>query len=244
MNQGATNPQLLLSPVFCIISHLARSNEMGKPRYADVASNRYNESTRTAWQVYAELGHLDLYAKNSNTCAARMSLALLKSGVIFGGKNSHTIKKIDPDASAPDTGKPLVYNGKTFVGKKFHTGAQSLADELRVVLGGFTQFVPEKNPKSGSSLQRQVPVLRNANFVRRADMTLADQLKEYMQRPGQGHGIIFFKNIYPGSNYRGETVAGGHIDLIEYSPKINIEESCHGHCYFDQGPEIWYWPLE
>ena len=92
-----------------------------KPSFATLKSNYYSSNELQSSYVsgadlYAEMGrsHEALIKENTayiNTCAARVSLALLKSNVPFAGRL-------------------LVKAGK-YTGKKIETGAKLLADELR-----------------------------------------------------------------------------------------------------------------
>jgi len=91
-----------------------------KPTFATLKSNYYSSNELltnylSGIDLYAEMGldHEALIKQNSayiNTCAARVSLALLKSNVSFVGRL--TIK-----------------SGK-YAGKKIETGAKLLADQL------------------------------------------------------------------------------------------------------------------
>jgi len=91
-----------------------------KPTYATLKSNHYtSDPTRSDYisgdDLYKELGydHQQLIKQNTgfvNTCATRMSLALLKSGVSFHGR----IK---------------IKTGK-YKGRMFEPGAKLLADQL------------------------------------------------------------------------------------------------------------------
>ena len=91
-----------------------------KPTFSKLKSNYYssnelNENYASGEDVYAEFGisHENLIKQNPayvNTCAARMSLALLKSDVTF-------------------IGRLPVKSGK-FKGKFVETGAKLLADQL------------------------------------------------------------------------------------------------------------------
>ncbi len=93
-----------------------------KPTFATLKSNYYSSNELQSNYVsgidlYAEMGidHEKLIKQNPayvNTCAARVSLALLKSNVSFVGRL--TVK----------TGK--------YAGKKIETGAKLLADQLRM----------------------------------------------------------------------------------------------------------------
>jgi hypothetical protein len=92
-----------------------------KPTFATLKSNYYSSNELQSNYVsgsdlYAEMGidHENLMKQNSayiNTCAARVSLALLKSNVSFVGRLS-------------------VKSGK-FTGKKIEAGAKLLADQLK-----------------------------------------------------------------------------------------------------------------
>lgn len=99
--------------------------------YSTVKKNHYSSTEghpnyKSAEDLYAEMGiNYDALIKQSaeyqNTCAARMSLALLKSGASFAGRIQ--IK----------TGK--------YKGKKIEPGAKRLADELNKIVG---KVVPYK----------------------------------------------------------------------------------------------------
>jgi hypothetical protein len=92
-----------------------------KPSYATLKKNHYssddmNPSYVSAERAYEELGYdiNQLIKQNPgyiNTCALRMSLALLKSGVQFNGR--------------------LKVKAGEFVGKTFEPGAKLLADQLK-----------------------------------------------------------------------------------------------------------------
>lgn len=91
-----------------------------KPTYATLKSNYYSSNELqnnyvSGADLYAEMGkdHEKLIAENPayiNTCAARVSLALIKSNVSFVGRMS-------------------IRKGK-YTGKKIETGAKLLGDEL------------------------------------------------------------------------------------------------------------------
>ena len=91
-----------------------------KPTFAVLKSNYYSSNELqsdyvSATDLYAEMGidHEQLMKQSPayiNTCAARVSLALLKSNVSFVGRLS-------------------VKSGK-YTGKKIETGAKLLADQL------------------------------------------------------------------------------------------------------------------
>lgn len=92
-----------------------------KPTYQSLKSNYYSSNElqpnyKSGSDLYAEMGidHDKLMNQNPayiNTCAARVSLALLKSGVSFVGR--------------------LPVKGGKFSGKKIETGAKLLADQLK-----------------------------------------------------------------------------------------------------------------
>jgi hypothetical protein len=97
-----------------------------KPTYNVLESNQYssNEDSKdyvSREDLYTEIGYVfaDLVntrgGQYSNTCAARMSLALIKSGVEFKGRL--------PILAGP------------YKGKKIEPGANSLADELKRIWG-------------------------------------------------------------------------------------------------------------
>ncbi|RYY73043.1 MAG: hypothetical protein EOO52_19420 [Gammaproteobacteria bacterium] len=91
-----------------------------KPTFQTVKRHHYssepsNANYKSAGDVYTEIGYniADLMKQNSgyaNTCATRMSLALLKSGVTFSGR--------------------LPIKAGTFKNRKVETGAKLLADQL------------------------------------------------------------------------------------------------------------------
>jgi len=91
-----------------------------KPLYATLkahhySSSRSNPSYKSAENLYKDIGYdyADLIRRNSayeNTCAARMSLALIAAGVPF-------------------TGRLKIKNG-TYKGRTIETGAKLLADKL------------------------------------------------------------------------------------------------------------------
>lgn len=93
-----------------------------KPNFATLKSNYYssnelNSNYVSGADLYTEMGidHEALIKQNPayiNTCAARVSLALLKSGVSFAGRLT-------------------VKSGK-YKGKKIETGAKLLADQLKM----------------------------------------------------------------------------------------------------------------
>lgn len=92
-----------------------------KPTFATLKSNYYSSNELlpnflSGAELYAEMGldHEALIKQNPayiNTCAARVSLALLKSNVSF-------------------VGRLTVKSGK-YTGKKIETGAKLLADQLK-----------------------------------------------------------------------------------------------------------------
>lgn len=92
-----------------------------KPTFATLKSNYYSSNELQSNYVsgsdlYAEMGinHEKLIKQNPayiNTCAARVSLALLKSNVSFQGR--------------------LPIKSGKFIGKKIETGAKLLADQLK-----------------------------------------------------------------------------------------------------------------
>lgn len=84
-----------------------------KPTFQTLKSNHYssepgNKNYKSAADVYSEIGYKveDLLKQNAgyaNTCATRMSLALIKSGATFNGRltiklGSYKNKKIEPGA--------------------------------------------------------------------------------------------------------------------------------------------------
>lgn len=92
-----------MKPAFLILKRNHYSSDPTEPSYASGEA------------VYAEIGYdLDDLMKEdtryANTCATRMSLALVKSGVVLSGRRK--IKK------------------GPFKGRLFETGAKLLADEL------------------------------------------------------------------------------------------------------------------
>lgn len=91
-----------------------------KPAYSDLKKNHYSSdyaqsSYVSGEDLYSEIGH-DLGALTkqdvgyANTCATRMSLALIKTGVTFGGR--------------------LRIKAGPHKGRLIETGAKLLADEL------------------------------------------------------------------------------------------------------------------
>lgn len=92
-----------------------------KPTFETLKSNYYSSNELlsnylSGADLYAEMGldHEELIKQNPayiNTCAARVSLALLKSNVAF-------------------VGRLMVKSGK-YAGKKIETGAKLLADQLK-----------------------------------------------------------------------------------------------------------------
>jgi hypothetical protein len=92
-----------------------------KPLFQTLKKNHYSSEPssstyKSASDVYTEIGYNlnDLIVKQNvgyaNTCATRMSLALLKSGVSFAGR--------------------LPIKSGTFKNRKVETGAKLLADQL------------------------------------------------------------------------------------------------------------------
>lgn len=91
-----------------------------KIHYSQLKNNHYSANVRDAGfvsreDVYEEIGYSfdDLYKQNpnyENTCAVRMSLALLKSNIPFAGRLK-------------------IKSGK-YAGKSVETGAKLLADQL------------------------------------------------------------------------------------------------------------------
>lgn len=92
-----------------------------KPRFVTLkknhySSDKYNPNFLGAEELYRKIGHdiEDLKKQNPgyvNTCAVRMSLALLKSGVSFVGR--------------------LKVKEGPFNGEKVEPGAKLLADQLK-----------------------------------------------------------------------------------------------------------------
>jgi len=85
-------------------------------KFFHYSSNPNNPSYKSAGDVFEEIGYdfEDLTKRSSqynNTCAIRMSLALLKTGVVFSGRLR-------------------IKEGK-FKGRSVEPGAKLLADELR-----------------------------------------------------------------------------------------------------------------
>ena len=97
---------------------------MPKPSFTSLKANHYSSDSRESnykngEDVYKEIGYdiKTLMAQNGqyeNTCAVRMSLAFLKSGVYFGTPISRLQIKDGP-----------------YKGRHVGTGAKTLADELR-----------------------------------------------------------------------------------------------------------------
>ena len=91
-----------------------------KPTYQTLKKHHYssepsNSNYRSGSGIYEDIGHdiEDLIKQNAgygNTCATRMSIALIKCGVNFNGR--------------------LEIKTGTFKGKKIETGAKLLADQL------------------------------------------------------------------------------------------------------------------
>lgn len=91
-----------------------------KIHYSQLKNNHYSSNTNSANYlsaegVYEEIGHSynELVKQNpgyENTCAIRMSLALLKSGISFKGR--------------------LKINAGKYQGRYIETGAKLLADQL------------------------------------------------------------------------------------------------------------------
>jgi hypothetical protein len=193
---------------------------MFKPTFSALQSNHYSGDTskpnsKTAEEVYKEIGRSDLYVKYPDTCALRMSLALLKSGVSFTGRKGFDIR------DGPHKG--TIYE----------PGAIGLAEKLKTVFGTLSPFVPEK--KSASGLSRVITFQpKNVYFTKRTSVNMENEILEYLKRPGCGHGVIFFKDLRSGYGYD-----GGHIDLIEL---VTAAFMCNSHCY-PLAEETWYWPL-
>lgn len=118
-----------------------------KPTYATLkanhfSSNKYHSSFVDSDELYESLGYsLDALRKQNpdyvNTCAVRMSLALLKSGVPFAGRMK--VKK------------------GPFTGRMFEPGAKLLADQLaRPTALGRPEVVPASNALATLSGKRGV----------------------------------------------------------------------------------------
>lgn len=111
-----------------------------KPQYSSLKKNHYssdpaNSNYLSAKEVYSEAGYdLDkLIAQNpayENTCAVRMSLALIKAGINFNGRlkiksGPHKGKSIEPGAKlladqlmkSHIFGKPEIYKPPDFLKK-------------------------------------------------------------------------------------------------------------------------------
>lgn len=109
-----------------------------KPQYGTLKGNHYSSNQHSADFVdaealYKEIGynHSDLVKQNPgyiNTCATRMSLALLKSGISFGGR--------------------LKIKSGTFEGKSVEPGAKLLADKLLHIFGRPQIYQPNEFLKS------------------------------------------------------------------------------------------------
>lgn len=111
-----------------------------KPQYRTLKANHYSsnslsENYKDAGELYEEVGYKfeDLSAQNrayENTCAARMSLALIKSGVNFAGR--------------------LKVKKSPYIGRAIEPGAKLLADQLSrsTVFGKPKIMAPEKAIKS------------------------------------------------------------------------------------------------
>jgi hypothetical protein len=97
----------MAKPLFSLLKSNHYSSDLGKPGY------------KKGEELYEEMGLKDFFIKNYdtyyNTCAARMSLALLKSGVSI-------------------TGRLTILAGSQ-KGNKIETGAKQLADQLLKVFG-------------------------------------------------------------------------------------------------------------
>jgi len=92
---------------------------MTKPVFARLKANHYSSNQVDAEEVYKEIGYdfEKLFNQNGeygNTCAVRMSLALIKTGIRFGTPISR-----------------LQIKEGTYKGQFVGTGAKTLADELR-----------------------------------------------------------------------------------------------------------------
>ena len=107
-----------------------------KPSFQTLKSNYYSSdefssSYVSASDLYAEVGidHQALLRENPayiNTCAARVSLALIKSGVTFNGR--------------------LAIKSGDYKGKKLETGAKLLADQLmKPTVFGYPKLYTPKN---------------------------------------------------------------------------------------------------
>ncbi len=117
-----------------------------KPQFFNLNKNHYSSNELVdgfvdAKALYDEIGYKydDLVKQNPgyvNTCAVRMSLALLKSGIQFNGR--------------------LIIKDGTFKGKHIEPGAKLLADQLSLahVFGkpkayAPSEFVKQANTKKG-----------------------------------------------------------------------------------------------
>lgn len=110
-----------------------------KPTFATLKSNYYSSNELkdnyvSGADLYAEMGidHEVLMKQNPayvNTCAARVSLALLKSNVSFVGR--------------------LTIKSGEYTGKKIETGAKLLADQLKIPhIFGFPDLIdPTRAPQ-------------------------------------------------------------------------------------------------
>lgn len=109
-----------------------------KPTYQKLKSNHYSSDPASAdylsgSDLYSEIGYKieDLIKQDAgyvNTCATRMSLALIKSGVAFTGRLSIKIG--------------------THKHKKIETGAKLLADQLHKVFANTDIFFDPKKAQT------------------------------------------------------------------------------------------------
>lgn len=86
-----------------------------KPSFSMLKKNHYSSNIVSGYDLYKEIGYdyATLQQQNSgyiNTCATRMSLALIKSGVKFDGR--------------------LTIKDGNWKGRKIEAGAKLLADQL------------------------------------------------------------------------------------------------------------------
>jgi hypothetical protein len=103
-----------------------------KPTFSELkrfhySSDRSNKNFLDGSSVYGEIGHdiKKLMKQNpayENTCAVRMSIALIKAGVSINGR--------------------LPINTGAYKGRKIETGAKLLADELMRTIGKPLVFKP------------------------------------------------------------------------------------------------------
>jgi hypothetical protein len=119
---------------------------MPKPLFSVLKANHYSSDAdkpghKNGEELYEEMGLSDFYTRNyaayRNTCAARMSLALLKSGVSIAGR--------------------IQILAGAYKGKKIEPGAKLLADQLVRIFGPVLGKKASKNAFfSRAGIQREV----------------------------------------------------------------------------------------